>query len=142
MMKHRSVRLLNKRNGFTLLEVMVAVAVIAIAFVTLIGAQSQSVSIASQTRFRVTSALLAQQQLTEIEMTDYEQISSGSGDFGENYPGYQWQSEVSDLGESETGIEGVEGMLKIVNLTVTRGESGSLAYRVSTVVMKKPDTGV
>ena len=34
-------------SGFTLLEVMVAVAVIAIAFVTLIGAQSQSVSIAT-----------------------------------------------------------------------------------------------
>ena len=128
-------------SGFTLLEVMVAVAVIAITFVTLIGAQSQSVSIAGHTRFAVTSALLAQQQLTEIEMTEYEQISSGSGDFGENYPGYSWQAEVSDLGEDETGIKGVEDMLKIVKLTVMLGDSESFSYIVSSVIMKNPGTG-
>jgi len=128
-------------SGFTLLEVMVAVAVIAITFVTLLGAQSQSVSIAGHTRFAVTSALLAQQQLTEIEMTEYEQISSGSGDFGENYPGYSWQAEVSDLGEDETGIKGVEDMLKIVKLTVMLGDSESFSYIVSSVIMKNPGTG-
>lgn len=128
------------QRGFTLLEVMVAVSIIAIVFVTLLGSQSQSVSIAGQTRFRVTSALLAQQQLTEIEMTDYEQISSDSGDFGENYPGYIWKTEVSDLGEGETGIKGAEGMLKIINLTVSLGENESMSYSVSTVVMKRPGT--
>ena len=138
MAERRSEKLLKNKNGFTLLEVMVAVSIIAIAFVALIGSQSQSISIAGQTRFRVTSALLAQQQLTEVEMTDFEQISSSSGDFGEDYPGYAWQTEVVDIGEDDTGIEGAEGMLKMINLSVTLGENESLSYSVSTVVMKKP----
>lgn len=125
-------------GGFTLLEVMVAVAIISIAFVSLIGAQSQSVSIAGHTRFAVTSALLAQQQLTEIEMAEYDQISSSSGDFGDNYPGYNWQAEVSELGEDETGIEGVEGMLKLIDLTVTLGDNTSFSYVVNSVVMENP----
>lgn len=124
-------------KGFTLLEVMIAVSIIAIAFVTLIGSQSQSVSIAGHTRFAVTSALLAQQKMTEIESTDFGQIFSSAGDFGEDYPGYRWKSEVSELGEDETGIEGVEDLLKIANLTVTFGENESLSFIVSSVIMAK-----
>ena len=124
-------------SGFTLLEVMIAVSIIAISFVTLIGSQSQSVSIAGQTRFAVTSALLAQQKMAEIESTEFDQIYSGSGDFGDDYPGYAWKSEISELGEEETGIEGVTDMLKIANLTVTFGDEESFSYVISSVIMKK-----
>lgn len=136
-MKNSIQNALAKSNGFTLLECMIAVSIIAIAFVTLIGSQSQSVSIAGHTRFAVTSALLAQQKLTEIEITDYEEVYSSEGDFGEKYPGYRWKTDVEDLSEDETGIPGVEGMLKVVNLSVTLGDGESLSSAVSTVIMKK-----
>jgi len=125
------------RKGFTLLEVMVAVSIIAIAFVTLIGSQSQSVSVAARTRFAITSAFLAQQKLAEIESGDFESVFSGNGDFGENYPGYSWQTEITELGEDETGITGTSGMLKAVDLTVSLGEGGGQAYGVRSVIMKK-----
>ena len=125
-------------NGFTLLEVMIAVSIIAIAFVTLIGSQSQSVSIAGQTRFAITSALLAQKQLTDIESADFGDVSSDGGDFGENYPGYKWKSEVSDLSEDDTGIEGSDGMLKLVDLIVTFGNDEGQSYAVRSIVMQKP----
>ncbi|NIP42655.1 MAG: type II secretion system protein, partial [Gammaproteobacteria bacterium] len=38
-------------KGFTLLEVMIAVALIAIALTTLLGSQSQSVSFANSAKF-------------------------------------------------------------------------------------------
>ncbi len=123
--------------GFTLLEVMIAVSIIAIAFVTLIGSQSQSVSISGHTRFAVTSALLAQKQLTYIESADFSDVSSGSGDFGENYPGYSWKSEVSELSEDDTGIEGSDGMLKAVDLIVTFGGDDGRSYAVRSIVMQK-----
>jgi general secretion pathway protein I len=126
------------QSGFTLLEVMIAVSIIAIAFVTLIGSQSQSVSIAGHTRFVITSALLAQKKLTDIESADFGYVSSGSGDFGENYPGYSWKTDVSELSEDDTGIEGSDGMLKAVNLIVTFGNDEGQAYAVRTIVMQKP----
>ncbi|GAB4344642.1 MAG: hypothetical protein Kow0089_21280 [Desulfobulbaceae bacterium] len=134
-------RLLNanifSREGFTLLEVMIAVSIIAVAFVTLIGSQSQSVSIAAQTRFAITSALLAQQKMTEIEATDFGSVFSEQGDFGDEYPGYSWQTEVITLGESETGIEGSADMLKAVDVTVFRGGKEGSSYTVRTVIMKR-----
>ncbi|MCL7487662.1 MAG: prepilin-type N-terminal cleavage/methylation domain-containing protein [Desulfobulbaceae bacterium] len=124
-------------TGFTLLEVMIAVAIIAIAFVTLIGSQSQSVSIAGHTRFAVTAALLAQQKLTEIEAADFESVFSADGDFGENYPGYRWSSEVAELSEDEVGIAGSAGMLKTVDLVVTLGGDEGPSYGVRSVIMQK-----
>ena len=51
-------------------------------------------------------------------------------------PGYSWKSEITDLGEDETGIEGVEDMLKLANLTVTFGENESLSYVLSSIIVK------
>ena len=116
---------------------MVAVAIIAIAFVTLIGSQSQSVSIAGESRFRVMAALLAQQKLAELESMDFEELSGGEGDFGEEYPSYGWQAEVVDLGEGDTGIKESDDLLKAVDLTISQGESRSYAVRV--LVMRRAE---
>ena len=47
------------RKGFTLLEVLVAMAILAIAMVTLFGAQSQSLSLATEAKFNTNASLLA-----------------------------------------------------------------------------------
>ena len=85
------------RAGFTLLEVMIAVGIIAIALVTLLGAQSQSVSIAAAARFDTTAALLAQGKIAELCVQGFEGVSDGEGDFGEDYPGFTWKAEVREL---------------------------------------------
>ena len=58
------------QTGFTLLEVMVAVAIIAMTFVSLLGSQSQSISIAGISRFETTAAMLAREKLTELQLED------------------------------------------------------------------------
>lgn len=126
------------QHGFTFLEVMVAVAIIAIAFVTLIGSQSQSVSIAGESRFKVMAALLAQQKLTELESMDFEELSGGEGDFGEEYPSYTWQAEVVELGEDDTGIKEGDDLLKSIDLTVLQNE-GTRSYVVRSLVMRRPE---
>ncbi|MHB8808833.1 MAG: type IV pilus modification PilV family protein [Desulfobulbaceae bacterium] len=127
----------SKQHGFTFLEVMVAVAIIAIAFVTLIGSQSQSVSIAGESRFKVMAALLAQQKLAELESMEFDELNGGEGDFGEEYPSYRWQAEVVELGEGDTGIKGGDDLLKTLDLTILQNE-GSRSYVVRSLVMRRP----
>ncbi len=106
----------HKSSGFTLLEVMIAVAIIAIALVAALGSQSQSVSLASEAKFATTVAFLAQGKMAELEVQDTEGLNSDSGDFGEDYPGYRWESEVSDIAQEE--FEKVSGQIKRIDLAV------------------------
>lgn len=129
------------QSGFTFLEVMVAVMIIAIAFVTLIGSQSQSVSVAGDSRFNVIAALLAQEKLTEIESAGFDDVFSGQGDFGEDYPSYRWKSEVADLTEDDTSIPGGNDMLKRVDVIITLGEDESRSYAVRSIVMRRTGGG-
>lgn len=123
--------------GFTFLEVMVSVAIIAVAFVTLIGSQSQSVSVATISRFNVMASLLAQQKLAELESSNFDELFSDEGDFDENYQEYRWKSEVNTLSEDDTGIEGTEDMLKSVDLMVSFGENEQMTYHVRSIVMQQ-----
>ena len=137
MMARRTTTAKSQR-GFTFLEVMVAVAVLAVAFVTLIGSQSQSVSVAGESRFRVMAALLAQQKLAELESMDFEELNGGDGDFGEEYQSYSWQAEVVELGEDYTGIKEGDDLLKAIDLTVLQN-NGSRSYAVRSLVMRRPE---
>ncbi len=105
-------------RGFTLLEVLIAVALIAIALTTLLGSQSQSVSFANSAKFETMAALLAQSKMSEIALQQ-ETLASDSGDFGDEYPGYAWEVEVSDI--SIEGVDNISDYLKQVDLTVTWG---------------------
>jgi len=106
-------------KGFTLLEVMVAVAIIAIALTTLLGSQSQSVSFANSAKFETMAALLAQSKMSEITMQEAGAITSDSGDFGDDYPGYRWEVNVNDT--AIAGIDNISDYLKQLDLTVTWG---------------------
>lgn len=106
-------------KGFTLLEVMIAVALIAIALTTLLGSQSQSVSFANSAKFETMAALLAQSKMSEITVQKPGELTSDSGDFGDDYPGYAWEVNVSDI--VIPGMDNISDYLKQVDLTVTWG---------------------
>jgi general secretion pathway protein I len=97
-------------KGFTLMEVMIAMAILAIALVTVFQSQSQSISMAGSSRFLTTASLLAQSKMVEIEAVDMKNIKTENGDFGEGFPDYVWRVEVKD-----TELDNV----KKIELTVT-----------------------
>jgi general secretion pathway protein I len=115
--------------GFTLLEVMIATAIIAIALVAALGSQSQSVSLASEAKFATTVAFLAQKKMAELEAEDLEGLMSDSGDFGEDFPGYRWESEVDDA--TLEGSETISDHVKKIGLTVYWAEGDGYRYRLS-----------
>jgi general secretion pathway protein I len=124
-------------EGFTLLEVMVAVAIIAISFVSLLSSQSQSISYAAISRFETVASLLTKQKLAEIQLAGFDELNAEQGDFEGDFADFHWQTEVEDLSEDDTGIPGAEDLLKIVALTVSRGDDEDMVLQVRAVVMKK-----
>ena len=93
MMVERNLR---DRKGFTLLEVMIALAILAISLVAVFRSQSQSVSMAGEARFLTTASLLAQSKMAEVETLKPQDLSNNNGDFGTDYPYYLWRIEVKD----------------------------------------------
>ncbi len=111
------------RPGFTLLEVMIAMAILAISLVAVYQSQSQSVSMAANARFLTTASLLAQNRMSQIDAAPAREVSSGGGDFGEEFPDYAWKVEVGN-------VEGIQFLRKI-SLTVTHGRmKTNNAYRL------------
>jgi general secretion pathway protein I len=117
-------------SGFTFLEVMVAVALLAITLTAVLGSQSQSVSLASESRFYTTATLLAQGKMAEIEAKDFGTLSSDSGDFGEDFPGYTWEVTVGNVYLDFP--ENVSNHLRQVTLTLSWEESEHYQYRLKT----------
>ena len=118
----------SKSFGFTLLEVMVAMAIIAIALTAVLGSQSQSVSLASEAKFNTTAALLAQSKMTEIRLKKPGDLISDSGDFGEDFPGYLWQVTLSPV--NLDNIEDISDHLAQIDLEISWGEDELYKYRL------------
>ena len=114
--------------GFTLLEVMVAMAIIAIALTAVLGSQSQGVSLASEAKFNTTAPLLAQSKIAEIEVAEAVDLSGGSGDFGEDFPGYTLEFSVEDIVFEKP--ENVSDLLKQIDLKVSWGDGEQYQYRL------------
>lgn len=117
-----------KQTGFTLLEVMVSLSIIAIVLVSLLISQSQSVSLQDESKFNTTAAMLAQYKLSEFELKKADDLISDSGEFGDDFPNYFWKVNVQDV--SYTGAEEFTKYLKQIDLNIYRGENERYQYTV------------
>ena len=122
--------------GFTLLEVMIAISIIAVALVTLIGAQSQSVSLATGARFDTMASLLAQRKVAEINLAEFNSLIGSEGDFDDTFSGYTWKTEVREVTEGDVGIRGIGGMLKIIDVTVAVRNDPARTHTLRTMVLQ------
>ena len=103
--------------GFTLLEVMIALAVMSIVLVSVYRMHSQSLTMNTAARFYTLAPLLAQNKMAELETLSSEGFPDDSGDFGEQYPGYSWRTSLSDVSSEVLGE--VADDLKRVDLTIS-----------------------
>jgi len=81
------------RKGFSLLEVMVALAIIAISLVVILHCHSLSIQRTNQAKDILISSLLAQKKMAEAELLEFVAIGDAQGGFDE-YPGFLWQRRI------------------------------------------------
>jgi general secretion pathway protein I len=91
--KYHSIH--HNEKGFTLLEVMLSVSIIALIMVSLFRLQSGSIALASANKFNQLAPILAKQLMAKIGQ-DFEGWSQTEGDFGDEHPGIVWTSQISD----------------------------------------------
>jgi general secretion pathway protein I len=120
------IRHAQQNHGFTLLEVMVAVAIIAIGLTALLGSHSQSVSLASEAKFNTTATLLAQDKMAQLELEKFQDVANDSGDFGEEFPHYRWELQVSGI--DLPGYQEISKNIRQIDLTLLWGDSGQYRY--------------
>lgn len=121
------------RAGFSLLEVMVALAIMAIVLVAVYQMHAQTLSMTAISGFYTEAPLLAQRKLAEIEQAG-ESLGPDAGDFGEDFPGYRWTVAVEAVVAESLGE--VDRDFKRIDLTVT---SDAGTYTVRTYRFIRPE---
>ena len=91
-----SRRIIHNAPGFTLLEVMVALLIIATSFIVLLHSRNQSVIAADYARHMTIATLLAAEKMGEMEQGELSNTGEDIGNFGEGYPEFMWRTAISD----------------------------------------------
>jgi len=97
------VNLLRRRaRAFTLLEVMVAMAILGIALLGLLGLHHQSLQSVIRAQNATRASMLAQAVMTEAELERFPDLGLTRGDFEASFPGefrdFRWQRVVEASG--------------------------------------------
>jgi len=131
----RETRNLEHRReaGFTLLEVIIALAILGVAFALAMELLANGVRSAKASEDYTQAVLLARQKLAEIAATPSLEASADAGEFG---GGFRWSSEVQPLPQEQQ--EGLPAGLYQVRVRVAwtgrRGEKSLDLYTLRMAV--------
>ena len=117
------------RKGFTLLEVMVALAILATALVILLSHQAASISLGNEARVLTKATLIAQERMAELMARRDLRVGEETGEV-EDIPPFRWRTTVT---EAER-----EGMLRLrVVVDWKEGERGRKVELTAYVCSKR-----
>jgi prepilin-type N-terminal cleavage/methylation domain-containing protein len=83
-------------RGFTFVELLVTMVLIAIVMPVVMQTIGLCTRLAGQSRRQVEAACLAKTKLTELTAAQDWESGSNRGDFGTDWPGYEWSMTVAN----------------------------------------------
>ncbi|MGC9576743.1 MAG: prepilin-type N-terminal cleavage/methylation domain-containing protein [Desulfobacterota bacterium U4-17] len=117
------------QTGFTLLEVTLSLAVLALALTALSTLQARNLTLTAEDKLLTEATLAGRDLLTRIQ-TGQIPLQDLEGDLGEDHPGWRWSLRLEDLG--------TEGLARM-EMTLFKPEMPpERAVRFWLVVYKKP----
>ncbi len=117
----------SRQKGFTLLEVVIAVAIMGASLAILLGAVNRNLVLASQSKNQSIAQSLAQQKITEIELEGYPEVGQEQGIF-EEFPGFSWYVNILPYDIEQLGTE-----IRIVMVDIAWDE-GNRVFKVATAI--------
>ncbi len=107
----------SEQRAFTLLEIMIALAIVGVAMVALLSLGNRSIGVHDRLQHLTQATLLAQQKMAESELEarrdGVAQMADSAGAFAEPFTDYQWRIEINN-----TPLPAVQ----MVTVTVLWGE--------------------
>jgi type II secretion system protein I len=89
-------RRVGRPAGFTLIEVLVALTIVAFAFVGLLGLHNRNLKLIGNDQDLTRATLLARQFITEMEVVEqWPDTGSSRGEFA-TAPGFAWERDVEE----------------------------------------------
>ena len=111
------------RGGFTLVEVLAAISMIAVLLPVILYGANLASSAAATARARTQASILAKSKLDELLVDQsVAPLQAGAGDFGDRWPAYKWSAEV-DAWNSPV-VQGLTATIEQMTVTVTWQQGG------------------
>ena len=129
-----SQRSLDGEVAFSLLEVMIAMALFFMAIFAILGLVSQNIGAAARLqRHEVDIGSLA----AELSLTNILQEGAESGDFGDLYPGVTWTREIVEV--SSNGLYRVD--FTVMQPPLNRRSKAPASVETMSILLYRPFTG-
>lgn len=119
-----------KRTAFTIIEVMIAMGIFFMAIFAILGLVSSNLRTARRLQQQQVDASMLIGQLT---LTNKLEAGSDSGDFGDLYPGYKWESLTTEV--ATNGLFQVE-----YNVTAPTTPGKDPVQNHLTVILWRPES--
>lgn len=101
-------------TGFTLLEVMIALAILSIVAVAFLRAQAGSLRLVDEASQISLATLLAKEKMAELESIGFSEPKKNTGTGGKEFPSLRWEqvvslTEVLNLRKAQVRVLWMEG---------------------------------
>lgn len=116
------------RRGFTLLEVVVALAILGVSLVAILDVNAQTIAKHVYSKKLTVATLLARSKMIDLEQALYDQgltvdDEEDSGDFGDDgWPSFKWRSKV--IAPKANGLSPEQLFSALLNLPLGDGKDG------------------
>lgn len=118
-------------SGFTLLEVIISMALISIALLAVLRLQAMNMDLQAEAEFITTANYLAQDRISRIQCEERLSTGTASGDFGEDFPDFDYREEIIKIPDTEF-------LFKVIVQILRHEETFSRDLSVETYLFRKP----
>ena len=120
-----------KQGAFSLIEVLIAILILGIALVGFVNGITTALSSHKDSEVQTIAVLLASGRMEKIRADGELEDGESDGDWGDDYPTYQWRQTVSP-----TDTKG----LHEVSVIVENSKTGKQIYELKTMLFEVPLT--
>ena len=130
-----SIRRFQPRRAFTLVEVIATLVLVSIVLPVAMKGVSLCSNTASTARRRAEAGALAESKLGELVATGQWQNGITAGDFGADWPDYQWKADVQLWSPTQAADNGNRNVINELDVHVTwRSRTGDQTLTLGTLV--------